>query len=165
MQALPQGSGTRAIYGARTLFMFNGNPVAFATGVSVGENISSEEIAVLGNLLVVEHPLTAYRASLSCSILRTIARGNVVTADAPGSLKQQQIFPRLNQILRLEGVDVVCVDVVTKKTIYMFRNVKCVSHNSNIGAMTTSLQNVGFVTTEMLDESQIANLKTARAAA
>lgn len=162
---LPLGQGTRVISGPRAIVSFNGTVVGFASGISGEETIGVDEVVVLGKLPVQEHPVLSYRAALNMSIYRTISRGGILSADSPGSLKQQNIFPRLNQILRVEGVDVTIMDDVSKKIIHLFRKVKCVSHSFNYASRQSIMENVGFVTTEHLDESEIQGILQTRRAA
>jgi hypothetical protein len=153
---LPTGTGTRTFTGARAVFMWNGEVVAFASGVNGGEEISHEPVEVLDHLEVMEHAPTAYRVSLSASIFRTIGKGSQSTQDSPGSLKQQQIFPRFDQILRLEGVEVMIQDSVSGKVLYLITGVKASGQNFQISARGIVGQNVNFVALKMLDESEIS---------
>lgn len=153
-QALPQGQGSRVFAGVRAIFAYNGTPVAFASGISGSEEYGYEGIEVLNQIKVVEHVPLSYRATLSCSVFRTLSRRpDPKSAGAPGSLKEQAIFPRLNQILRLEGVDVAVYDEISKKAVYFFEKVKAASRNFNIGARAVVLENVNFVTTACFDEA------------
>lgn len=155
MRALPQGPGTRVVGGPRCAFYYHGVVVGFASNVSGSEEYGYEGIDVLNRLPVVEHVPLSYRCTLTAAIFRTVSRGKVQTPEEPGSLKQQNIFPRLSQVLRVEGVDAVIFDDVAKKPLYMFKGVKCSSHSFNFGARNVVLENVTFVTTALLDEDEI----------
>jgi len=151
--ALPIGPGTRVFAGDRAIFSYNGEIIALATGISGSEDIGQEAIEVLGRLPAVEHVPISYRCTLSCSIFRSISRRtDPKTSASPGSLREQNIFPRLSQILIVEGVDVAVYDELSKKAIYFFEQVKAASRNFNIPARGVVLENLTFVTTRMLDE-------------
>ncbi len=151
--ALPLGPGTRIFSGARAIFAFNGEVIGFATGVSGSEDIGMEEGAVIGRLDVVEHIPVSYRVTLSCSVFRTISRKQSPTSgSSPGSLKEQRIFPRFDEILKVEGVDCAIYDELSKKAIYLYQGVKCASHSFNIGARAVTMENVTFVALKLKDE-------------
>ncbi len=151
--ALPQGTGTKTFSGARAIFVFNGTPVAFASGVDGSEEIQYLPVEVLDNLEVVEFVPVGYRVTLGCQMFRTIAKGPS-TDDTPGSIKQQNIFPLEQNILTTDGVDVFILDRLSSKTIATFHNVKTASYRFSITARGIVAQNVTFVTTRMTDESE-----------
>lgn len=151
---LPQGPGTRVFTGARAVFTFNDVIVGYASGVSGSEEIQFEPVDVLDHLAAREHVPTGYRVSFSAQVFRTIARG-ASTEDAPGSLKEQHIFPRFEDILRLEGVNATIQDSVSGKIIFALQNVKAASYNFNITARGIVGQNVTFVATRAFDEKDI----------
>lgn len=161
---LPLGPGTRVLSGARAIFKFNGETVGFATGLTVGEGIRQEPIKTLDHLETREHVATSYDVSLSATVFRTVARGQVSDTDSPGSLKQQNIMPKFNQILRVEGCDVAVIDEITKKTIMLMIGVKTANTNYSLNATSTVLQNVDFVGIMVFDEGD-DNLKNAGAGA
>jgi len=151
--------GTRTFSGARAMFFFNGTQVAYASGVDGSEEIQYEPVEVLDNLPVKEHVPVGYRVTLSCNIFRTVASG-ASTDVAPGSLKQQSIFPlfgtRGENILRLTGVTVHIQDRTTGKTLYIIEDVKPASNNFSMTARGVVGQNVSFVCIKMLDEAELA---------
>ncbi len=150
------GNGTRVFTGARAVFIFNGEVIGFASGVNGTEEIMYEPVDTLDSLPTKEHAPVGYRVTLSAQIFRTVGQAvNVSTTDKPGSLKEQQIFPRLEQILRLDGVEAMIQDRNTGKTVALFTSVKTSSYNFSITARGIVGQNVQFVTTRMLDESEI----------
>lgn len=151
--ALPSGTGTKVFSGARAIFVFNGTPIAFASGVDGSEEIMYQPVEVLDNLEVVEHVPVGYRTTLSCAMFRTISKGPS-TDDTPGSIKQQNIFPLESNILTTEGVDVFIVDRISNKTIATFHNVKTASYRFSITARGIVAQNVQFVTTRLTDEAE-----------
>lgn len=151
--ALPQGVGTKAFAGARAVFMFNESIVGFASGCSGSEEITYEPVDVLDHLETVEHVPTGYRVTFTATIFRTIARGPS-TDDAPGSLKQQNIFPRFAQILRVEGVTAAIQDSVSGKIIHLLTGVKAASTNFNVTARGVVGQNVTFVAQRVFDEDE-----------
>lgn len=151
--ALPTGTGTKTFSGARAVFQFNGTPIAFASGVDGSEEIMYQPVEVLDRLDVVEHVPVGYRVTLSCAVFRTISKGPS-TDDTPGSLKQQNIFPLLRNILIVEGVEAFIIDRISNKTVAVFENVKTASYRFSVTARGLVGQNVQFVTTRMKDESE-----------
>lgn len=150
--------GTRVFSGARARFYFNGTQVAFASGCDGSEEIQYEPVEVLDNLPVKEHVPVGYRVTFSANIFRTVASG--ASQDlAPGSLKEQNIFPRFGargeRILQLTGVVVFIQDRNTGKTLYVIEDIKPASQNFSITARGVVGQNVTFVCTKMLDEAEL----------
>lgn len=150
--------GTRVFSGARARFYFNGTQVAYASGCDGSEEIQMEPVEVLDNLPVKEHVPVGYRVSFNANIFRTVSSG-ASTDVAPGSLKEQGIFPKFGTrgelILQLTPVTVFIQDRNTGKVLYVIEGVKPTSQNFSITARGTVGQNVGFVAIRMLDESEI----------
>lgn len=150
---LPINNGTRVLTGARAVFMFNEAVVGFASGVSVSEEIMYEPVDTLDHLEVREHAPTGYRVTLSAQMFRTVSLpGAPSTDDSPGSIKQQNIFPKFEQILRLQGTNAVIQDRITGKILMLLKDVKASSYNFSISARGIVGQNVNFVTTRAMDE-------------
>lgn len=149
--------GTRVFTGARASFFFNGAIIGFASGVSGSEEITYEPVDTLDHLDTREHVPTGYRVSLSAQVFRTIDASGNGNSDAarPGSLKQQNIFPKFEQILRVSGVDCLIQDKVTGQPIFLLRNVKAASYNFQVSARGLVGQNVSFVATRALDASEL----------
>lgn len=156
--ALPSGPGTRVFSGARAIFQFNGAIVGFASGVSGSEEITYEPVDTLDHLETREHVPTGYRVTFTAQVFRTIAQGPSTDEDRPGSLKEQNLFPRFSEILRVDGVDALIQDRVTGKILFLLQNVKTASYNFNITARGIVGQNVTFVATRAFDEGE--NLPT-----
>lgn len=156
--ALPLGQGTRIFSGARTLFLFNGETVGFASGVSGSEQIQYEAGNTLDHLEVREHVPVAYITTLAAQVFRTVSIGASDDVNAPGSLKQQNIFPTFDNIYRVQGVDAVIQDDprCSGKILHQFETVKCASYNFNITARGIVGQNVDFVTIRAKDESEVS---------
>ena len=153
------GPGTKVVSGARCAFYFNGDVIGYASGVSVSEDIRMEPVEVLNRLAVAEHVPVGYNVSLSCSVFRTVSPNQVSNnVSSPGSLKQQNIFPRYDQILRVEGCDAVLYDELAKKMLAKFEQVKCTSHGFSAGARSLLLENVSFVAIKVYDESEVSGL-------
>lgn len=156
--ALPLGQGTRVISGARSLFLFNGEVVGFASGISGSEEYQYEAIDTLDHLEVREHVPVAYRVSLQAQMFRTVSQGASDDVNAPGSIKQQQIFPTFSNIFRIQGVDAVIQDdkQLTGKVLHQYQGVKTSSYNFNITARAVVGMNVSFVAIRALDESEVS---------
>lgn len=156
--ALPKGQGTRVFSGARCLFLFNGEPVGFASGISGSEEIQYEAVETLDHLEVREHVPVGYRVTLSAQVFRTISQGASDDVNAPGSLKQQQIFPKFDDIFRIQGVDAIVQDDprISGKILHQFQTVKTASYNFSATARGIVGQNVNFVAIRAQDESEVA---------
>lgn len=153
---LPQGQGTRVFTGARAIFKFNGEIVGFASGVSGSEEIQYDPVDTLDHLETREHAPVGYRVTFSAQMFRTISRGVEDDVDAPGSIKEQNIFPKFLDILRLDGVEALIQDEITKKVLFLLVNVKTSGYNFNVGARSIVGQGVNFVATRALDEAELA---------
>lgn len=151
--------GTRVFSGARARFYFNGTQVAYAAGCDGSEEIMYEPVDVLDNLPVKEHVPVGYRVSFNANIFRTVASG-ASTDVAPGSLKEQGLFPKFGargeRILQMVGVTVMIQDRNTNKVLYVIEGVKPASQNFSINARGLVSQNCAFVCIKMIDESEIA---------
>jgi hypothetical protein len=156
--ALPKGQGTRVFSGARCLFLFNGETVGFASGISGSEEIQYEAVETLDHLEVREHVPVGYRVTLSAQVFRTISQGASDDVNAPGSLKQQQIFPKFDDIFRIQGVDAIVQDDprISGKILHQFQTVKTASYNFSATARGIVGQNVNFVVVRAQDESEVA---------
>jgi hypothetical protein len=155
--ALPLGQGTRVFSGARCLFLFNGEGVGFASGVSGSEEIQYEPVETLDHLEVREHAPVGYRTTLSAQVFRTVSFGNPNDQNAPGSLKGQQIFPKFEDIFRIQGVDAVIQDHgVSGKILHQFSTVKTSSYNFNVTPRGIIGQNVNFVAIRAFDETEVS---------
>jgi hypothetical protein len=161
-QALPKsppGTGaTRVFSGARAIFFFNGEVVGFASGVSGSEEIQYEPVDTLDHLEVREFVPVAYRCTLTAQVFRTISIGASEDVNGPGSLKQQQIFPKFDDIFRILGVDALVQDDprLSDKVLHQFQGVKTASYNFNIPARGIVTQNVTFVAIRAFDESEVS---------
>jgi hypothetical protein len=150
------GQGTRVLTGARALVIHNGDVIGFCSGINASEEVMYEPVDTLDSLPTREHAPVGYRVTLSAQVFRTVGHSvGVSTTDKPGSLKEQQLFPRLEQILRLDGVELMIQDRNTGKTIALFTGVKAQSYNFSITARGIVGQNLQFVAIRMLDESEI----------
>jgi len=156
---LPLGQGTRVFSGARTMFIFNGEVVGYASGVSGSKEIQYEPVDTLDHLEVREHVPVGFRVTLAAQIFKTVAIGSGNDNDAPGSLEQQQIFPKFNDIFRVQGVEAIIQDDPQAGSggniLAQYENVKTASYNFNIAARSIVGQNVAFVTTMMKDQSEL----------
>lgn len=159
---LPTGQGTHTFTGARAIFYFNGEQVGYATGCSGSEEIQYEPVDVLNSLATIEHAPVGYRVTFTATVFRTIGFGGVSNnATAPGSLKEQNIFPKYDQILRIEGCDCSVVDTISKKIIFKLEQVKTASYQWSITARGLSAQNLTFVAIRAKDESEITGTNIA----
>lgn len=150
---LPQNGATRVLTGARAVVLFNNEIIGFCSGVNVNERIMYEPVVTLDHLEVREHAPIGYEVTVSAETFRTVSAG-AQTAESPGSLKQQNIFPKFEQILRLQGVTMAIQDRITEKTVMLLMNVKAETKNMRVSARGIVGESVTFVTTRAMDESE-----------
>lgn len=155
LQALPKGPGTRTFSGARAVLMYNGAVIGFASGCDGTEEIMYEPVEVLNKLEVAEHVPVGYRVSFRARIFRTIARGGGLAEENPGSMKEMGVFPKLDEILTVEGVEAVLIDSLTKKVVSMVQGCKASTLNWDVAARGIVAQDVQFVAIRMKDESEV----------
>lgn len=136
---------TKTFSGARAIFIFDGNPVAYAGGVSGEEMIDYEPVDVLSILEVREHVPVAYRTSLNAQVFRVVGE----------SLKQVGIMPRQDDILTSGELQASIQDKVTGSTIALFQGVKTAGHSFDVTARGIVQENVSFVSIRVLDESEV----------
>jgi hypothetical protein len=131
--------------GARSIFLVNSVPVAFAGSTSGSEQISNQPVDVLNLLEVREFVPVAYTASLSANIFRVVGQ----------SLKQQGIMPTQNNIIESPDLEVAIQDNVTGATIQLFQGVRCAGHNWDISARGIVSESVEFNAVRVLDEADL----------
>jgi len=152
---LPTGPGTKVFSGARAVFKFNDSIVGFASGVSGSEEITYEPVDTLNHLEVREYVPTGYRVTFTAQLFRTISVGPSTDEDAPGSIKEQNIFPKFNDILRITGCDALIQDKVSGKILFLLQQCKTSSYNFNVSARGIVGLNVSFVAIRAFDESEV----------
>ncbi len=128
--------------GARSIFLINSVPVAYAGGVSGEEMIDYEPVDVLGLLEVKEFVPVAYRTSLNAQIFRVVGK----------SLKQLGILPTLENIITSDDMTAAIQDSVTRETIALFLNVRASGASWDSTARGIVSQNVTFVAIKVTDE-------------
>lgn len=127
--------------GARSIFLINSVPVAYAGGVSGEEMIDYEPVDVLGMLEVKEFVPVAYRTSLNAQIFRVVGK----------SLKQIGIMPTLENIIASDDLTAAIQDTVTRETIALFTGVRCSGHTWDSTARGIVSENVTFVAVRVQD--------------
>lgn len=145
---------TKTFSGARAIFYYNGTPVAYASGCNGSEEIIFEPIDVLDHIETMEFVPVGYRVTFGATIFRTIAQGSS-SKDAPGSLKEQGIFPKFKDILTKEGVDAFIQDVLTGKTVFLVTETKAQRYDFSVTARGVMAQNMSFVAKRIMDESEV----------
>lgn len=131
--------------GARSIFLVNSQPVAFAGGVSGEEMVEYTPVDVLNLLEIRELVPTAYTCSLNAQIFRVVGQ----------SLKALGIFPRENDILTSGDLECAIQDTVTGQTTALFQGVKCSGHSWDDTARGIVSENVSFACIRVMDESEI----------
>lgn len=131
--------------GARSIFLINSQPVAFAGGVSGNENIEYTPVDVLNLLEIRELVPTAYTCSLNAQIFRVVGQ----------SLKALGIFPKESDILTSGDLEAAIQDSVTGQTIALFQGVKCSGHDWDDTARGIVSENVTFACIRVFDEFEV----------
>lgn len=131
--------------GARSIFLINSQPVAFAGGVSGSEQVGYEPVDVLNLLEVREFVPVAYTCTLSAQIFRVVGQ----------SLKALGIFPKESDILTSGDLEAAIQDTVTGQTIALFQGVKCSEHSFDTTARGLVSENVNFVAIRVFDEFEV----------
>lgn len=145
MPDVPNTGVPQVFSGPRARFKLNGVTVAYAGGVSGEETIDYEPVDVLDLISVKEHVPVAYRASLNAQIFRII--GN--------SLKAQNVFPTLNNIITSESLTAAIEDAeLTGQTAQRFIGVRAAGHTFDITSRGLVSENVNFVCIATVDESE-----------
>lgn len=138
-------NGKRGTFsGARSVFLLDSVPVAFAGGVSGEETIDYEPVDVLSLLEVAEFVPVAYRTSLSAQLFRVVGE----------SIKKQKWMPLLSEILTAGDLEAAIQDVVTGNTVALFTGVKTSSQSWDITARGIVQTSVNFVAIRVQDESE-----------
>lgn len=152
---------TNVFSGARAIFMINGKKVAWASGVSGGEEIVFEPVETLDNVEVQEFVPVGYRVNLSCEMFRTISGtpGSTAPPGSTGSVKAAGIFPSSagspSAILTTGEMTAIIKDRLTNQTILRVEGVKAASYNFSITSRGLVGQNVSFVALRAKDESEV----------
>ena len=152
---------SKTLSGARALFSL-GTPggkntiMAYASGVSFGEEIAYEPVEVLDLLEVKEWVPTAYRTTISANIFRTIGDG-----PSEGSLKKVGVFPKQRDILIADDLTAHIQDrggvggKGTQKSIIKVEGVKLASYNISVTARGLVGQDVSMVSIRAKDEAEL----------
>jgi len=143
----------RTLTGARARLSMNGKKVGYATGVNISEEIEYQPQEVLDNIEVDEHIPTAYRVSMSASLIRIVGE----------TMKSQGYFPKtgkspeehLTNILLQEDMVATIEDSKTGKIPYTVEQVKIASKNVSISARGIVGKDVAMVCTRVKDESEV----------
>jgi len=130
--------------GARSVFLLNSTPVAFAAGVSGEENIDYEAVDVLSLLEVAEYVPVAYRASLNAQLFRVVGE----------SIKKNKWMPLNQDILTAGDLEAAIQDVVTGNTVALFTGVKASSQSWDVTARGIVQVSVAFVAIKVIDETE-----------
>jgi hypothetical protein len=64
----------QVLSGGRARFFIDGNPIAFASSVTISEEIVQEPVNVLDTLRPIEHVVTAYTVQMQCQIFKVPRR-------------------------------------------------------------------------------------------
>jgi hypothetical protein len=138
--------------GARARFSINGIKVGYATNVTVSEQISFEEIAVLDNIEVEEYVPTGYRVEFSARQFRIIGE----TLKSQGWLAKvgANSEEHLTNLLTSGDLTATIEDTKTGKLFATLEQVKVASHNWTIDARGVVGEDMTFNAIRVKDESE-----------
>jgi hypothetical protein len=142
----------KILTGARARFSINGVKVGYARNVSVGEEVTYEDIEVLDNIEVLENVPVAYRVTFQASMFRIIGE----------TLKSLGLFPsnganpgeHLENILVSGDLTATLEDSHTGKSFATLEQVKIASHNWSVDARGVVGEDVTFKAIRVRDESE-----------
>jgi hypothetical protein len=155
---LERGQKGRIYTGARARLSVEGKIIGYARNVNGSESIEYTPIEVLDNVEVEEWVPTAYRVTLTAGMFRIVG----------DTLKSNGLFPNngtdtaehLTNILATGELSAQLEDTKTGKIISQITGVKVASHNFTVDARGVVGEDVEFVATRMMDESEVAGLVT-----
>lgn len=142
------------VTGARARFSVDGKKVAYATGVSVDEEIQYEPLQVLDNVEVEEHVPVGYSVSGSCDYVRVVLESAKALGWFPKSGKSPQ--EHLTNILNQGEITCSLEDVITGKVIMQLTGVKLSRQGMQVTARGITGTNVTFVAKVARDEADLA---------
>ena len=162
---------TNTFSGARAIFRYNNKIVAYASGVDVSKDYQHEPVDVLDRVEVAEYVPVGYRVTFNCAIFRTVANSRSTGLSAgtnPGPAHQGQLGsvkqPSVGLLVRTSGtpsemltngyMSASITDRLTQQTLYRLQGVKATSNSFSVTARGIVSQNIGFVATRCLDESE-----------
>jgi len=139
------------ITGARCRFAVPGVGVmAYASGVTGGEQITWSPVDVLGMLKVFEHVATAYTANLTAAIFRRVDK----------SIKQIGIMPKYGNdgkdILTSGALSIIIEDILTGKIIAKGIGVRVSENRFDIAARGVVSTNLTFICQQLMDEAEVS---------
>ena len=143
----------RLLTGARARFSIQGVKVGYARNVAVSEEIQYDPVEILDNIEVEEFVPVAYRVTFTASQFRIIGE----------SLKSLNLFPKrgpnteahLENILISGDLTATIEDINTLTVISTLEQVKVASHNWTVDSRGVVGEDITFVATRVLDESEI----------
>lgn len=141
---------SNVLVGARARFFLNGQPIAYAFGVSWSEDLSQEAVEVLDRYEPAEYAITGYRVSLSCRLFRV-----------PGqSLKSLGLWPKgattsdglRENILNFGLMNATVFEPKLDKVVAKFEQIRPMSHNFDVTPRGLVGENAAFSCVYATDE-------------
>lgn len=142
----------RLLTGARARFSINGVKVGYASNVTLGEDITYEDIEVLDNIEVEEQVPTRYRVRFSARHFRIVGE----------TFKSLGWFPKaganseehLTNILTSGDLSATLEDTKTGKLVATVEQVKVATRNWTVDANGVVGEDVEFRAIRLKDESE-----------
>jgi hypothetical protein len=133
----------KVLAGNRAKIYVDNQLVGIFESCSYGSNLAVEPIHILGSSLPVEITPTHYEAvRISCSGFRVVGNGPYVLPK----------FPKVQDILNLQGVTITIVDRQTGETIMSAYGCIPTSYNTAPSARATTRLNVEYIGLRIDDE-------------
>jgi hypothetical protein len=118
--------------GARAIFRINGRIVAFGTNVGYRIAIPHGAVNVLGRYSVARHEPLGMDVSLTAGSMRFTGQGG--TGNSPSSIASDMIFPRANDIINFDELQIEVIDRANDETIVAVDRARMTERSGTMGA-------------------------------
>jgi hypothetical protein len=143
---------TKILHGARTKFKIRGQIVAYANNAQYNKNYAMSPINAIGDLEVLQHIMTAYTVSLSCSQVRVVDQSFVKLGFLPKV--GQSSAQHLTNVAQLAELDATVEDSITGALIASFIGLRVESESTGVGANGLVTCDFTFVCRRYLSEEE-----------
>lgn len=138
--------------GARCVFKLNGQTLMYARSVAISEQVDYQPINVLNDIRVAQFVPTAYRVTLTASMIRLV--GTTLKSLGFFAKTAQDATTQIIGILNIGELVAELQDSVTGKTFATVNGVKIASHSFSVDAQGIIAEDVEFVAISTVDESE-----------
>ena len=143
---------TKTLHGARTKFKILGQIVAYANNAQYNKNYQMSPINAIGDIEVLQHIMTAYTVSLSCSQVRVVDQSFVKLGFLPKV--GQSSASHLASVAQLAELNATIEDSITGAIIASFIGLRVESESTGVGANGLVTCDITMVARRFVDESE-----------